>query len=65
MPKEFERTVQSCLNQHTSQSGVWKSAGGDPKQDLFYSPDGKGSGTWAVHRARALAWLEVHGLPEP
>jgi len=26
---------------------------------LFYSPEGKGSGVWAVNRDRAAAWLKV------
>jgi hypothetical protein len=61
MPKEFSRTVQSFLNRHTSQSSRWN---GKPETDLFYSPKGKRSGTWAVHRDRAVAWLKARQLPE-
>jgi hypothetical protein len=61
MPKRFTQTVQSTLNQHTSQSSQWN---GKPESDLFYSPKGKGSGTWAVHRGRAMAWLKDHELPD-
>jgi hypothetical protein len=61
MPKQFERTVQSAINAHTSQSSRWN---GKPENDLFYSPEGKGSGTWAVHRDRAVAWLQARELPD-
>jgi hypothetical protein len=60
MPKRFQRTVQSALNHHTSQSIGFNRK---PEDDLFYSPEGKGSGTWAVHRERAAAWAEAHALP--
>jgi hypothetical protein len=61
MPREFKKTVQSFLNQHTSQSTQWS---GKTKDDLFYSPKGKSSGTWAVRHDRAAAWLKRHQLPE-
>jgi len=64
MPKSFTETVQSCLNQHTSQSSVWAKNGSRAEDDIFYSPQGKGSGTWAVHRDRASAWLRRRELPE-
>jgi hypothetical protein len=64
MPKRFPETIQSCLNQHTSQSNVWAKNGAKPDDDLFWSPQGKGSGTWAIHRERAVAWLKSRGLPE-
>jgi hypothetical protein len=64
MPKAFKETVQSALNQHTSQSQVFARRG-KPEDDLFYSPKGKGSGTWAVHRDRAVAWLKSRGLAAP
>ncbi len=60
-PKEFRATVQSALNQHTAQSSVWT---GNSEDDLFHSPLGKGSGTWAVHRQRAIAWLNKRDLPD-
>ena len=61
MPKKFRETIQSALNHHTSQSKVFK---GPPGDDLFFSPNGKGSGTWSTHRPRALAWLQARKLPE-
>jgi hypothetical protein len=64
-PKAFIETVQSTLNHHTSQSMVWRKNGARPEDDLFYSPRGKGSGTWAVHRDQADVWLETKGFPEP
>lgn len=60
MPRKFTNTVQSFLNQHTSQSSQWN---GKSEDDLFYSPEGKGSGTWAVHHERAAAWLRKRQLP--
>jgi hypothetical protein len=64
MPDEFEKTVQSAINQHTSQSKVWVKNGRKEADDLFHSPKGKFSGTWAVHRARAIAWLKARSLPD-
>jgi hypothetical protein len=61
MPSKLEHTVQSTFNHHTSQSTRWN---GKPQDDLFFSPQGKGSGSWAVHRDRAAAWLLRHELPE-
>ena len=64
MPQEFDRTIQSTLNAHTSQSQIWKKNGAKPSDNFFYSPKGKGSGTWAVNRQVALEWLRSHGLSE-
>lgn len=61
MPKDFGRTIQSVLNKHTRQSSEWS---GKREDDLFYSPQGKGSGTWAVHQDRAVEWLKSHELPD-
>jgi hypothetical protein len=58
IPKEFAKTIQSVLNNYTSQSSVFRNAGKEPQEDLFYSPKGKGSGTWALHDERARAWLK-------
>ncbi len=63
MPKAFRNTVQSRLNHYTRQSAVYWSKSARPEDDLFYSPKGKGSGTWAVHRDRAAAWLKRKNLP--
>ena len=60
MPREFGKTVQSSLNSHSAQSSRWNKRLED---DLFYSPKGKHSGTWAVHRNRAATWLNNHELP--
>jgi hypothetical protein len=55
--------VQSVLNNHTSQSHVWAKNGSRPEDDLFFSPGGKGTGEWALHKDRAAAWLKARGLP--
>jgi hypothetical protein len=62
MPKRFTETVQSCLNRHTIQSSRFT---GKSTDNLFYSPQGKGSGTWAVRRYVAIEWLKAEGLPAP
>lgn len=64
-PKRARETVQSALNHHTRQSSVFASRHGKPENDLFFSPHGKGSGTWAVHRDTAAAWLMKRGLTLP
>lgn len=57
MPDRFRVQLQSLLSRYTSQSVVFRQRSGRPADDLFFSPEGKGSGTWAVHRAAASAWL--------
>jgi hypothetical protein len=45
----------------TMVSKVLRPEGAD---DLFYSLKGKFSGTCAVHRDRAVAWLKQRSFPE-
>jgi len=61
MPKAFEQTVQSAFQQHASESSVFK---GGPDDDLFFWPEGKGTGRWAVRRIQAEAWIRRRALPE-
>jgi hypothetical protein len=56
-PKNFRAAIYFTLSHYTSQSTLFRQKRRNPVHDLFYSPDGKGSGTWAVSRARAEAWL--------
>ena len=58
IPQKFAETTQSVLNTYTSQSLVFQSAKRSPDDNLFYSPRGKGSGTWALHTERAKMWLK-------
>jgi hypothetical protein len=58
IPRTFEKVVQNVLNNYTSQSNTFRKAKRGPEDDLFYSPRGKRSGTWAVHTERAKAWLK-------
>ena len=53
----FEQTVQSVYNRHCQDSDTFTAPASEA---LFYTPEGKGSGRWAVHRDRALEWLEKH-----
>jgi hypothetical protein len=57
MPARFRAQVQGILSRYTSQSAVFRQRRARPADDLFFSPEGKGSGTWAVHQAAAEAWL--------
>jgi len=63
MPKRFHKLIQIILSQHSAQSVVFHQRKGRAADDLFYSPAGKGSGTWAVHKAKAEAWLKRHQDP--
>ena len=63
IPKKFKETVQSTLNHHTSQSVVFLKRDGKEEDDLFISPKGKHSGTWALRsREAAIAWLKRQSL---
>jgi hypothetical protein len=63
MPKEFRKTIQSALNRYSSQSDIFLKQTRTPEDDLFYSPEGKGSGAWAVRHDRAISWLQRKKLP--
>jgi hypothetical protein len=57
VPKHFRAAVYATLSLYTSQSVIFRQKQRSPSQDLFYSPDGKGSGIWSVSRPKAEAWL--------
>ena len=59
-PKEFRNTVQSAYNSNCEgYSKFQKKRKKKPEfEPLFYSPEGKGTGIWAVHHHRALAWIK-------
>ncbi|MDZ4371577.1 MAG: hypothetical protein U1C74_09185 [Phenylobacterium sp.] len=57
IPLKFEASVQSAYNQHSVDSVVWRKRGSPVVDGLFHSPDGKGSGKWAVYPDRAAKWL--------
>lgn len=65
LPKRMRETVQSRLNHYTSQSSVFTNRGGPLADDLFYSPGGKRSGTWAVRHDVARTWLIGRDVPLP
>ena len=58
IPEKFEQSVQSAYNKHSVDSSVFKKRKAPEWQGLFYSPQGKRSGIWAVYPDRANAWLE-------
>lgn len=59
IPPKFEEAVQSVYNRHCVDSMVFTKRKAHLSEGLFYSPGGKGSGTWAVHPERAAAWLKM------
>ncbi|HEX4370356.1 MAG TPA: hypothetical protein VH019_03330 [Rhizomicrobium sp.] len=64
IPATFKAAVQSSYNHYSQDSEMFKKRGAPSGEGLFYSPTGKGSGRWAVHPERALAWLKTK-LGEP
>ena len=60
MPRQFRTVVYGTLSQYTSQSALFRQKRRRSCDDLFFSPGGKGSGTWAVHRDKAQEWLTRH-----
>jgi hypothetical protein len=65
IPASFEEAVQSSYNQYSIDSVVFRKRNRPDSEALFYSPDGKGSGKWAVHRERASLWLKAQLLTNP
>ena len=59
VPKAFDATIRSALNSHHGAAKKWA---GNPQDDLFYQPRGRGS--WAVYTDRAFAWVEAKGKSE-
>ena len=57
IPKNFEQAVQSAYNQNCVDSAVFKKRGLPNSAAPFFSPEGSGSGTWAVDPERAEQWL--------
>lgn len=64
VPKNLRAAIYGKLSMYTSQSMAFRQKRKAYKDDLFFSPGGKGSGVWAVHRERAEAWLNgrIHRL---
>ena len=58
MPKEFEGTIQHYYNQNCLGYSGFRKRKLPETEALFYSPEGKGSGIWAVHRERGAAWIK-------
>jgi len=57
-PATFADVLQSTFQKHNRNSAVFRGADCD---DIFQFVGGKGSGVWAVHRAKALAWMAANG----
>lgn len=59
IPPKFEASIQSAYNQHSVDSAVWRKRGSPEADGLFHSPEGKGSGKWAVYPDKAADWLRA------
>jgi hypothetical protein len=59
IPPKFEEAVQSSYNQHSRDSAVFRKRNLPESEAIFYSPEGKGSGRWAVNREHAARWLKA------
>ena len=57
IPEKFEQAVQSAYNQNCVDSAVFKKRGLPNSAAPFFSPEGSGSGIWAVDPERAEKWL--------
>jgi hypothetical protein len=54
MPRKFAQTIESVLNQYSSNREVFRKMGRGDEDDLFYSPE---RGDWMLHSdERAGAW---------
>ena len=60
MPKKFEHTVQAVYNQNCEGYSAFVKRKLPKSEALFHSPEGIGTGVWAVHRERAAEWLRKH-----
>jgi hypothetical protein len=54
-PKSLDETIRTAFNQHNSQTSAFRFSAED---DLFYTPEGRNAGTWAVHQDLAREWLK-------
>ena len=46
--KDMKAPVRGCLQQHSSDTTVYKGLKGDPNKDIFYSVEGLGKGHWGL-----------------
>ena len=58
IPASFPDVIQSTLQQHNSESDVFRS---DGSQDIFHFVGGKGTGVWALKREQARSWMIANG----
>ena len=54
-----DETVQSAYNRYCVDSEVFQKRKAPDSDGLFYSPQGKGSGWWAVNHDRGEAWIRA------
>ena len=61
IPQKMEDAVERVFRNHCEDSESFKKRGGVLEAALFYWPQGKLGGVWAVYADRAEAWLKDGG----
>ena len=59
IPRNMEDAVERVFNNHCAASNYFKKLGTAPEKALFYWPEGKSGGVWAVYSDRAKSWLKA------
>jgi hypothetical protein len=57
IPPNFEPTVQSTFQRHCDGMAAFKKSGEPASAALFWLPEGKGEGIWALNKEAALDWI--------
>ncbi len=58
----MEDTIERLFRNHCADAAKFKRRDTAPDTALFFWPQGKLGGVWAVHADRAEAWLKTQGL---
>ena len=61
IPQKMEVAVERVFRNHCAHSQYFKKLGRAPERALFYWPEGKDGGVWAVYPDRAESWLKAEG----
>jgi hypothetical protein len=62
IPQKLEDAVERVFRSHCADSENFKKKDNAPDAALFYWPQGKRDGVWAVYPDRAEAWLKAEGV---
>lgn len=58
IPATFGEVLSATFQKHNSGSNGFR---GGERDNIFRFCGGKGSGMWALHRSKALAWMAANG----